>query len=163
MTPMHRLIAIPVAVAALTSLFGSASAQPVSTGSFCRSAVHRGTLPVWARGGFRPPTQPIPHVLGRSGAIVAILFGDPLTAPPPVTRNNKILWVSRIPVESPTRLRISAQRMVDARPLGKPVRRSVMGGPGPSIINLPTPGCWRLSLSWAGREDTLDLRYRPRR
>lgn len=159
---MHRLIATPVAVAALTTLFGSASAAP-STGSACRSAVQRGTLPVWARGGFHPPTQQIPHVLGRSGAIVAILFASPLVAPPARTRSNKILWVSRIPVESLTRLRISAQRMKDTRPLGRPVRRSVIGGPGPSIINLPTAGCWRLSLSWAGREDTLDLQYRPRR
>jgi len=30
------------------------------------------------------------------------------------------------------------------------VNRLVRGGPGPSIINLPTAGCWRLALRWAG-------------
>jgi hypothetical protein len=35
----------------------------------------------------------------------------------------------------------------------------IAGGPGPSIVNLPTPGCWRLTLGWAGQVDTLDLRY----
>jgi hypothetical protein len=161
MTSTQKVIAVPLVAAALTSFFASASVGMTSTAPVCSSAVRKETLPVWARAGFHPATQRVPYVLGRSGTIVAILFGYPLTAPPPVTRNNKILWVSRTPVESLTRLRISAQRMAGTRPLGKPVRRSVAGGPGPSIINLPAPGCWRLSLSWAGRDDTLDLQYRP--
>jgi len=45
-------------------------------------------------------------------------------------------------------------------PIGSPVNRKVSGGPGPSIINLPTPGCWRLRVRWSGRADSLDLRYR---
>ena len=36
---------------------------------------------------------------------------------------------------------------------------SVPGGPGPSIINLPAPGCWTLHLSWSGHRDELKLRY----
>ena len=37
--------------------------------------------------------------------------------------------------------------------------RVVPGGPGPSFLNLPAEGCWRLSLSWSGRRDVLDVRY----
>jgi hypothetical protein len=37
--------------------------------------------------------------------------------------------------------------------------RSVPGGPGPSIINLPAPGCWTLHLTWSGHTDELKLRY----
>ena len=37
--------------------------------------------------------------------------------------------------------------------------RSVPGGPGPSIIDLPAPGCWTLHLSWSGHTDQLKLRY----
>ena len=37
--------------------------------------------------------------------------------------------------------------------------RTVAGGPGPSIINLPASGCWRLTLRWSGRADSLDLAY----
>jgi hypothetical protein len=102
-------------------------------------------------------------VLGRSKAIVAILWANPLEAPPPINHNNKILWVPRRAFSSFTTLRITAQRMSGKRQLGKPVRRSVMGGPGPSIINLPAAGCWRLALRWSGRQDSLDLQYRPRR
>ncbi|MGZ4412468.1 MAG: hypothetical protein ACXVY8_10090 [Gaiellaceae bacterium] len=112
--------------------------------------VLRGSLPLWARGGFHPPTQRIPHVLGRSGGIVAVLFAYPLLSPPPKTHANKILWVSRVPVNSLTNLRIHARRMLGSRALGAPVTRIVRGGPGPSIVDLPVPGCWRLSLRWAG-------------
>jgi hypothetical protein len=49
--------------------------------------------------------------------------------------------------------------MVGARSVGKPVTRVVDGGPGPSIIDLPAAGCWRLDLKWAGHADTLDVRY----
>jgi hypothetical protein len=112
--------------------------------------------------GFHPSTQRIPHVLGRSGAIVAILFSYPLSASPPARHPaTKILWVSRRSWSPPTNLRISAQRMNGTRLLGPPVRRIVEGGPGPSYVDL-SAGYWRLSLRWAGRSDGLDLQYRAR-
>ena len=83
--------------------------------------------------------------------------------PPGRTYNNKILWVARKPLAKPSDLRITAQRMVGARPVGAPVMRRVQGGPGPSIIDLPRPGCWRFTLRWARSVDGLDLVYVPRR
>lgn len=144
----------------LTSFAATAAASPAAPA--CHPDVEKGTLPLWARGGFHPPTTRIAHVLGRSGEIVAILFAYPLQTPPPVTHSNKILWVSRLPVNSLTNLRIDARRLNGTRPLGKPVQRIVRGGPGPSIINLPRAGCWRLSLHWADHSDSLDLQYRRR-
>ncbi|MBQ1067635.1 hypothetical protein KBX39_12605, partial [Micromonospora sp. D75] len=44
---------------------------------------------------------------------------------------------------------------------GAPVVREVDGGPGPSIVDLPAAGCWRLRLDWSGCTDTMDLVYRP--
>jgi hypothetical protein len=101
-------------------------------------------------------------VLGRSQRIVAILFGYPLRSPPRPQRRNKILWVARR-TPNASALMIHAQRMNGSTPAGSPVIRQVLGGPGPSIINLPVAGCWRMTLRWSGRADTLDLRYeRPR-
>jgi hypothetical protein len=120
-----------------------------------------GVLPMWARGGFSDPNPRIPHVLGRSQRIVAILFGYPLLSPPSARRKNKILWVARR-TPNASALRISAQRMSGSSTVGAPVTRKVSGGPGPSIVNLPSPGCWRLTLRWSGRMDTLDLSYRRR-
>jgi hypothetical protein len=127
--------------------------------STCRATVIVGVLPVWARGGFSEPRPRMHYVLGRAAKIAALLFGDPLRSPPPKDHNNKILWVSHAPAVAGSDLRISAQRMAGSTPMGAPVTRSVMGSPGPSIINLPSAGCWRLTLRWSGRVDALDLRY----
>jgi hypothetical protein len=53
--------------------------------------------------------------------------------------------------------------MIGSTPVGSPVGRKVIGGPGPSIINLPTAGCWRFTLRWSGQLDTLDLTYAANR
>jgi hypothetical protein len=99
----------------------------------------------------------MPHVMGEAGSIVAILWAprDALHSPPLHNRNNKILWVSKIPLVAPDPLVIKAT-LVDST---RTATVSVPGGPGPSIINLPAAGCWTLHLSWSGHRDELKLRY----
>ena len=99
----------------------------------------------------------MPHVMGVAGNIVAILWGtrDALHSPPRQDVNNKILWVSRIPLVAPNPLVIKATLAGSMRTAAV----SVPGGPGPSIIDLPAPGCWTLHLSWSGHTDELKLRY----
>jgi hypothetical protein len=153
-TVRWRVVLIAVGVAA-------ASAAPAgsSTARACHSSVRHGVLPSWARTGFSDPRPRLPHVIGRSGEIAALVFGYPLRSPPVKDRGNKILWVSRRAVKPLSDLRIRAQRMEGRRRVGRPVNRVVAGGPGPSGIDLPAPGCWRLTLRWSGRSDELDLRY----
>ena len=124
----------------------------------CRSLVKDRVLPVWARAGFSDPRPRMPYTLGASGWIAAIPFG-PLDSPPAADHNNKILWVSHVAAQPGRDLTISAQRMDGTKRIGEPVKRSVMGGPGPSIIDVPSPGCWRFTLRWSGWSDQLDLRY----
>ena len=114
-------------------------------------------LPVWARSGFSPPDQAVPHVMGEAGNIVAILWAsrNALRSPPLQDTNNKILWVSRIPLATPDPLIITATLAGSTRT----ATVSVPGGPGPSIIDLSAPGCWTLHLSWSGHTDELKLRY----
>jgi hypothetical protein len=99
----------------------------------------------------------MPHVMGEAGNIVAILWApsDALHSPPLQDRNNKILWVSRVPFVAPDPLIIKATLAGRTRT----VTVSVPGGPGPSTIDLPAPGCWTLHLSWSGHTDELKLRY----
>jgi hypothetical protein len=99
------------------------------------------------------------YELGRDRDIAALLWKNPLLAPPSATARNKILWVSRVPVNG-SALLIDAQRMIGSRPVGAVVRHRVDGGPGPSLVNLPA-GCWRLTLHWSGHSDSLDVRYVP--
>jgi len=157
----------PVLVAALAGASAAAPAAGAPTDvassaaspARCHSAMRHGVLPTWARTGFSDPRPRMPHVLGRKGEIAAIVFGYPLLSPPAKNRANKVLWVSRRPIKPPDKLRIRAQRMHDDKPVGRHVVRVIVGGPGPSYVNLPAHGCWRLSLQWSGRSDELDLDF----
>lgn len=113
-----------------------------------------GPLPAWARGGFSGDSS-MPHVVGDRGEIVAAIFGYPLAVSRPAGTTNKILWVARS--SSPP-----GDLLIEAKLDGSDtsVTRRVPGGPGPSVIDLPQPGCWRLTLTWHGHTDTLDLVYR---
>jgi hypothetical protein len=93
----------------------------------------------------------MPHVIGSRGDIAAVLFGDPLAAPPLPDRGNKVLWVPRETPLTFTRLTITARQG------DRTVTRKV--DLGPSYVDLPAAGCWRLTLTWAGHEDTLALSY----
>jgi hypothetical protein len=151
--------AIGAAAVVCLSCTGVASSTGHSTSATaCAPRVVDGALPSWAQAGFSPPTVAAHYELGQSDGIVAILFKYPLMSPPSAQARNKILWISRLPADGSS-LIIDAQRMAGQERIGAPVRRQVEGGPGPSIVNLPAAGCWRLSLNWSGRTDSLDIAY----
>lgn len=97
----------------------------------------------------------MPHVLGPAGSIVAILWArsDALHAPPLPDRANKILWVSRVSASGPMTIRATLAGSTRTATVDLP------GGPGPSYVDMPAPGCWTLHLSWGGHTDQLSLRY----
>lgn len=155
---LTRQLGIPLVLVAAAAFSLAASGGHTRRVAPCAVVVHHGVLPVWMRGGFSG-TPRIPYVLGRHGAIGGVLFGSPLNAPPARTKNNKILWVPRHPSKGVAALWIKMQKMEGTRPVGVPVRRIVATGPGPSYVDAPSAGCWRLTLTWSGRRDTLDLVY----
>jgi len=169
------VVSVPLTLAALfvAACTGSAGPQPSAAQASAAQAgtAHAGALtsdgcagqppvsplPVWARSGFTPADLAMPHVMGEAGNIVAILWAprDALHSPPLQDRSNKILWVSRIPFVAPNPLIIKATLAGSTRT----ATVSVPGGPGPSTVDLPAPGCWTLHLSWSGHTDELKLRY----
>jgi hypothetical protein len=151
-----------IALGALAVALPSAAQAASGAVAPCRAAVAKQVVPPWARDGFSEKRPQMLQTFGRAGSIDAIVWGYPLYAPSLVNRSNKILWVSKLPVGNTATLRITAQRMRGTRRIGAPVTRSIVGGPGPSIIDMPAAGCWRLSLSWSGHHDSLDLSYRAR-
>lgn len=139
-------------ILALALLAGCGGSSKKADASAC--AIERGVLPKWARTGFSEPKPKIAHVIGDSGAIAAVIFGDPLVAPPAPDRSNKILWVARETPPPPAQLTIHATQGDQS------LTRKV--DVGPSFVDLP-PGCWKLSLSWSGgHKDTLKLPYAER-
>ncbi|GLW09870.1 hypothetical protein Misp01_49990 [Microtetraspora sp. NBRC 13810] len=129
-----------------------AQAAPAS----CDGAVQRGALPTWARSGFTPADVPTDHVVGARGDIVGVVFGNPLHAPATAQgRSNKILWVARPEGPRNTDLTIEAR----LQGTGDAVTRTVRGGPGPSVVDVPRPGCWTFRLSWDGHVDEVAVPY----
>lgn len=110
-------------------------------------------LPDWASAGFATSQGTVPHFVGAQGEIVGVAFGWPLHAPrQEAGRSNKILWVARD--DAGGRMTISAVE----RDTG---RTSVVSldGPGPSIVDMPAAGCWKLELAWTGHRDEVYVRY----
>jgi hypothetical protein len=122
----------------------------------CANSVRTGPLPEWARAGFSDDGRSFRHVEGLHGFVVGVLFGYPLSSPARPGRLNKILWVAHDPASG--RLGINAQ--LDGS--GPVIERTVGFGGGQSIIDLPSPGCWRLTLHWGDNlADVVDLPYLP--
>lgn len=142
---------------------GTAANAQLAAATACASEMSYGPLPVWARAGFHPANQAMPYVLGAHGDIVAVLWArhDPLYAPPKPDRGNKILWVSRLPLSTTGNLDITARQLIGGTAVGPVVRRSVFGGPGPSLLDMPQAGCWQFNLRWSGHQDSVDLAYAP--
>ncbi|GIF68597.1 hypothetical protein Ais01nite_66320 [Asanoa ishikariensis] len=93
--------------------------------------------------------------MGDRAEVVAAIFGYPLALSKKDGSSNKILWVSKEPAPP-------GDLVIEARLDGSDVSatRRVPGGPGPSIIDLPQPGCWHLTLTWPGHTDAVGLVYR---
>lgn len=144
-------VALVYAVTRANSSPERAAVSP--TGSTCTGAVVTSALPVWARAGFSPDAYINPHVTGANNQIIGVLFADPLRSPPAKGLANKIFWVAKDHGTGPLVIRAKLDGSTHL------TTRKVPSGPGPSIINLPAPGCWQLTLTWSGHRDTLTVPY----
>ena len=143
------IVLISAAVAGCTSFATTSASSPAAaTGSAC-APLQTGAPPAWARGGFSGDSYP-PFATSSSGNLVALVFGDPLSAPPASTHNNKILWVDR-----------GGARTMDgtARVAGGDGVERLTLDVGPSIVDMPAAGCWHLDLRVGDRHDSIDLRW----
>ena len=75
----------------------------------------------------------------------------PHSRPGTATRSSGCPGSGRVP----TPLRIDAQLTSS----DVSVVRVVHAGIGPSEVDVPSPGCWRFSLSWAGHSDEMLVPY----
>jgi len=132
------------------------TADPAPRAFGCADTSTPHVLPKWARAGFSGSRPEIPFVSGREGRIVAILFAPPRMSPGG-DGSNKVLWVSRLSVDPLSSLSIKARLQGTATT----IMREVEGGPGPSGLKLPAPGCWHLDLAWSGHTDRVDLYVKP--
>jgi len=123
------------------------------------AALQRRAPPSWARSA-GVSTR---YALTADAAAAAFFFAYPLRAGHPNNPANKILWVMRWPREGKA-LSIVAKSADDP---GRRVQISqpADSGPGeiyPTIVDLPTPGCWTLTLNWSSHTTRIAVVVRPR-
>jgi hypothetical protein len=118
--------------------------------------------PLWAQGGWthtKGTPWGVPWALGTQGNTVAYVFATQLVAgasPRVNGTNNKILWVSEDSTSG-------AGVTVEGRPLGQTQPVVTIQG-GPSIVDVPTAGCWTFRLSWSAsgqHSSTINLEVLP--
>lgn len=166
------VIVVPSATPSATAAI--ASATPVTLAAFPPSvdaaAVDGGcgTTRMW-KGSIPPELERaagenaphgLPVVYADPPVVAAFVFGYPLRAGQPTDPSNKILWVVAGGRTGPL--------VVDAHPAAASqpsVHLSLPdnSGPGniyPSSVDVPTAGCWHLTLGWSGHTAQLDLVYR---
>jgi hypothetical protein len=101
-----------------------------------------------------------PFVLSHEANLVGYLFVTPLRAGQPTNPANKILWVVKTPRNGQP-LKLELRRMDGT---GEPVSQIELAdsGPGeiyPSIVDVPSAGCWQVQAGWNGHLATLELLY----
>jgi hypothetical protein len=173
-----KLAATALAVA-LAGGFAGCSAGPQAT---TKPPVTNSTIAPTANGGCGgthvtdgappPPTWALEGFSGWPGirwatsepnSAVAILFAVQLVAKGarPDGSSNKILWVTQTPA---TDLTIVARRLGATGPPVTLSYPSTAGNQIPSIVDLPSAGCWSLQLHWGSvhpSEASLDLWVLP--
>jgi hypothetical protein len=123
------------------------------------TTLYKGASPVWTASA--APPEFLVQATGRADIVNAFIFGYPLQTGHRANRQNKILWVVRRPRDG-TGLEISGHPLGHSAPVVR-VRVAPDSQPGeiyPSVVNVPTAGCWHFTLRWHGNDDAIDLRYR---
>jgi hypothetical protein len=154
MLTLGPLAAVLAVLVVLISVWVSrpAATTPVASSPSGCTPLQTGPLPEWARAGFSSP-EGNPYQLSTAGSMAAIVFANPLLAPPVPDRGNKILWVAQ-QTPSPTDTLV-----IDGTLEAGAATHSVNIGtaPGPSYVDMPVPGCWHLTLTWGSHSDTMNL------
>jgi len=145
-------------LAPLLAACGSSHHRPAPVAGGCAPAgLQVGSGPAWAA--HSNPPMSVRYALAARRTAVAFIFGFPLRVGDPTDPANKILWIVRTPGSG---LTIRATPLHARRP-AVTVRLDDSAGPEiyPSYVNVPTSGCWHLTLQWAGHTDSVDLPYDP--
>jgi len=149
----------PASVAIVVLALSLGGCMPSSGSEFeCDATpIREGPLPEWA---LTSGLTEGPHVVATDGAILGVLFVQPLRAGERTDGAfNKVLWIVRARNGSP--LQLTGERL-DAGGDTVSYSYAADSGPGeiyPSHVDVPASGCWRMALEWDGNASSVTLRY----
>ena len=142
---------------------GPAPARSSSSSAGVRcvpAAIHRGAPPRWTAAAWSDssPGFTVPYALASNGGAGAFFFAHSLRAGHPTNPANKVLWIVRLP-------RDGHPLTITAHLSGHPSEHVQSSWPAdsepgeiyPSYVDLPKPGCWRLSLAWGPHRASIDV------
>ena len=99
-------------------------------------------------------------VLSDQENVAGFLFAPSLRAAHPTDPSNKILWVVREPRNGqPLHITAAPDASTNANVTYDFPDNSSPGEIYPSIVDVPTPGCWRFILTWGENRAELSLLY----
>lgn len=155
-------IAVSVAAALTPAALDPAPPARAAAGACVPSPIHRGAPPKWTAPAFADSRGfRLPYALA-SGDSAAAFFWVRLRAGAPTDPANKVLWVMRFP-RGGKPLHILARWGEDSS-VTATSSLPPDSSPGeiyPSYLNLPRPGCWRLTLNWNGHRAGLSVSIAP--
>src|SRR6266566_2920438 len=107
-----------------------------------------------------PSPSPSPSVNRQPASAAGFLFAYPLRAGSVSNPNNKILWVVGVPRDG-SDLHVTGHPQNATTPAIDQTfpANSSPGEIYPSIVNVPTAGCWHFDLSWGKNTTSVDLVY----
>jgi hypothetical protein len=166
-TAGHAILLILLAACTSSQPPSQAKASPTAAahtfaGGCAGTVLTDAEPPAWAQGGWshaKGTPWPVPWAFGTQGNTVAYLFATQLVAgnsPRADGSNNKVLWESK---DNPS----GGGVVVEGRPLGQSQPVVTIAG-GPSIVDVPTAGCWTFRLSWSANgqhTSTINLEVLP--
>lgn len=160
-TPPQR--ASTSAVVPAPATFALPSGAQTAVGGCGSTPAVRGAVPqlIDAGAGYAAPRD-LPMVVGVSGRVAGFIFAQPLRAGAPTKDANKVLWVVAL-ARGGADLQITAHPVSSSTPIVT-ATSPADSGPGqiyPSILNVPTPGCWDVTLHWGAHDDRVMLEYAP--
>jgi hypothetical protein len=157
------------ALIALAIVAGISSALPTTVTAASRAAcvpaaIHRGAPPSWTAAAWSDssPGFKLPYALASHAAAAAFFWAPTLRAGHPTNPANKVLWIVRY-------LRNGQPLRILARSSASPTSTVQMSLPAdsspgqiyPSYLDLPTPGCWQLTLHWDTHVANLNVNIHP--
>jgi hypothetical protein len=158
-SPTPTEITQPATTIASVVFVPTADARPFEGGCGSTTVMSGGISDALQKSAGNNAPSGVPYAIAHPATVAGFLFGAPLHAPG-TGSSNKILWVVGTPR--------TGDLVVEAVPFGRTaptVRYSFPpnSSPGeiyPSGVDVPEPGCWSLTLRWAGQAAALELLYR---